>query len=104
MDDPRARLLYERMSSISEDNTFCGWITDNEFLLWDALQATTSDERPEYGWGSPDEKQLEELRILADLANGWIWTGPQGDYQPRMVTTDEWRLIRGAWSPPAGRS
>jgi hypothetical protein len=84
MADPWARLLFRRMSEISEEAFAAGWYIGNEFLLWRALQGEgeTIDLSPE---------ELEELRVLSREANGWIWTGEEDEYLLRLVSFEEWR-------------
>jgi hypothetical protein len=84
MADPWARLLFRRMSEISEEAFAAGWYIGNEFLLWRALhgEGETIDLSPE---------ELEELRVLSREANGWIWTGEEDEYLLRLVSFEEWR-------------
>ena len=42
-------------------------------------------------------EDLEELRILSEHARGWIWTGPDKEYTPQLVTLVEWESIRAEW-------
>lgn len=86
MVDPWARLLYRRMSEISEKCYAAGWLLGNEFMLWRALNHGSSA----YGRGELSAEELEELQVLAERANGWIWTGPVDDHLPRLVSFSEW--------------
>jgi len=102
MTNPYARLLYQKMSDISEDSWCAGWLSGNEYALWEILHG----DRHEYGWGDVLYEDLEELRILSEHARGWIWTGPDKEYTPRLVTFAEWESIRAEWgkSHPEGVS
>ena len=93
MTSPYARLLYQKMSDISEDSWCAGWLSGNEYALWEILHGA----RHEYGWGDVRYEDLEELRILSEHARGWIWTGPDKEYTPQLVTFAEWESIRAEW-------
>ena len=93
MTNPYARLLYQKMSDISEDSWCAGWLSGNEYALWEILHGA----RHEYGWGDVRYEDLEELRILSDHARGWIWTGSDKEYTPQLVTLVEWESIRAEW-------
>jgi hypothetical protein len=88
--NPYARLLYRKMSNISEDSWCAGWLSGNEYALWEILHG----DRHEYGWGDVRYEDLEELRTLSEHARGWIWTGPAKEYTPQLVTFVEWESIR----------
>ena len=93
MDNPYARLLRQKMSEISEDCWAAGWLVDNEFTLWEILQG----ERIDYGGFAVGHGDREELRVLSQLANGWIWTGPDGKFTPQLVSFGEWHSIIAKW-------
>jgi hypothetical protein len=92
MANPYARLLYRKMSDISQNCHFAGWISDNEYSLWEILHG----DRRGYGWGSVSHEDLEELQILSQHAEGWIWTGPAEEHTPQLVTFAQWESIRFA--------
>jgi hypothetical protein len=92
MANPYARLLYKKMSDISENCHFAGWISDNEYSLWEIFHG----DRPGYGWGSLSHEDLEELQVLSKHAEGWIWTGPAEEHTPQLVTFAQWESIRAA--------
>lgn len=85
MDDPWARLLRLRMSEISEDTFAAGWYIGLEYLLWQALEE--GEEAPL----TLSAREADELRVLRDQAGGWIWTGDEDEYVPRLVDFAEWR-------------
>jgi hypothetical protein len=89
MKNPFARLLYQKMSAISEDCWAAVWWPDNEYTLWEILQG----EREKYGGAVVDYEDVEELRVLSEHANGWIWTGPHREFTPQLVSIDEWRSL-----------
>ena len=59
-------------------------------LVWSlALVVIASD-----GEGSLSAEEIEELRALAERANGWIWTGHVDEHLPRLVSFQEWATLR----------
>jgi hypothetical protein len=86
MANPWARLLFRRMSDISEDCYAAQWLIGNEYSLWQMLQGASSS----YGTCDVSAEELEELRLLSEMANGWIWTGGAGNYIPQLVSLKEW--------------
>jgi hypothetical protein len=89
MENPLARLLYEKMSAISEDSWCAGWLLGNEYALWEMLNGDGRD----YGFGPVADADLEELRVLSRQANGWIWTGRGREYRPQLATFTEWEAL-----------
>ncbi len=89
MADPWARLLYRRMSELSEEAYAAGWLLGNELMLWRVLDGTTTD----YGGGPLPAEEIDELRVLAEKANGWIWTGTIAEHRPRLVSFADWAQI-----------
>jgi hypothetical protein len=87
MANPYARLLYQKMSAISEDCWCAGWTTGNEYALWELVHSENHD----YGWCSVSEQDVEELRVLSEHAGGWIWTGPAHEFTPQLLPFDAWR-------------
>ncbi len=87
MADPWARLLYRRMSDISEDGYAAGWRIGNEYALWRMLQG--GDRR--YGQIVVSSEDLDELRLLSEHAHGWIWTDRHGTDEPQLVSFATWR-------------
>jgi hypothetical protein len=47
MASPFARLLYKKMSAVSQDFWYAGWLRGNEFALWEILHG----DRHDYGAG-----------------------------------------------------
>lgn len=94
MKNPFARLLYQKMSAISEDCWAAVWLVDNEYTLWEILQG----ERHKYGGSVVDYEDVEELRVLSEFANGWIWrAGPDREFTPQLVSFDEWDTLFMKW-------
>jgi hypothetical protein len=77
------------MSAISQDCWAAGWMMGNEYALWDALHGDSH----RYGWSHISYEELEELRVLSELAGGWIWTGPPRTYTPPLVSFAVWKSI-----------
>jgi hypothetical protein len=99
MANPFARLLYEKMSAISQDFWCAGWMWGNEFALWEILHG----DRHEYGAGVVTYEDLEELRVLSEHANGWIWTGRGREHTPQLVTFAHWKALFAEASKLAGQ-
>jgi hypothetical protein len=72
MASPFARILYHRMSGISEACWCAGWELGNEYVLWKMMHGG----KRFYGQREVTSEELEELRVLANHARGWIWTCP----------------------------
>lgn len=89
MASPYARLLYQKMSSISEDFWCAGWMRGNEYMLWSILHGDMHN----YGWGRAPYEDLEELRALSAQAGGWIWSGSADAFTPQLVSFEVWRSI-----------
>lgn len=91
------KLLYERMSAISESCFCAGWIGGNEFSIWKAL--ITGDTT--FGFDHMDLDDLDTCKKLAYTLGGWIvWYDDEDDpslpveeWGPRFVTFEEWRRI-----------
>lgn len=62
----KQRELYDTMSDISEDLYFAGWISGNEYMIWDALTG-----KPPKNATLPQDL-LEEVRLLSEELDGWI--------------------------------
>lgn len=86
MRDPWARLLFRRMSELSEECHAAGWLIGNEFLLWRVLEGSVAD----YGGSALSAEELEELRVLSQRAGGWIWTGSVDEHLPRLLPLEQW--------------
>jgi hypothetical protein len=86
--------LYQLMSDISEDCYCAGWITENEYGIWAALQ--TGDRT--YGMSEMNPDQLKRCGELAQELDGWIiWlddytdpTLPSEKLGPRFVSMGAW--------------
>ena len=100
MANPFARLLYEKMSAISEDFWCAGWMLDNEYALWEILHG----DRHDYGAGVVTYEDLEELHVLSEHANGWIWTGRGEEFTPQLVTFAQWQALFAEASKLAGQA
>ncbi len=67
--------LFDRMSEISEDCFCAGWVTDNEYSIWNAI--TLGDPGPGYPPMNP--RLVRRCQQLSAEIGGWInWVdGPQ---------------------------
>ena len=100
MASPFARLLYEKMSAISEDMWCAGWLSGNEYALWRILHSDSH----EYGLGLVAYADLEELRVLSEHANGWIWTGRGMEHTPQLVPFAQWHALFAEASKASGQA
>lgn len=81
----RKRELYDLMSEISEDCYCAGWMSGNEFRLWDAITDPNDDRK--YGMWQIEEEQVTRLRELSELTNGWwVW-----EDDCAFIGLDEWK-------------
>ena len=86
-DKPEIRLLAHLMSELSEEHWCAGWLQDCEYALWADL---TGDEvNGIKAWGVSPESR-EELRLLHELADGWIIWSDTTKGQAFLPTT-EWQ-------------
>jgi hypothetical protein len=87
--NPWARLLYRRMSDLSEEGWAAGWLIGNEFALWDAIHGGGRT----YGQHLLSDAEIEELTVLSEQAGGWIFTGDDGEHVPQLVAFDRWQVL-----------
>ena len=82
-----AGLLARVMSDISEDVWCAGWLTEVEYILWDAI----ARERPD--WCVREE--IEQLKFLSERCGGWIvWDKERGR---RFVRMEDWLDRYARW-------
>lgn len=83
---PQIRLLHRRMCDASEDHWCAQWFIGCEYALWADLTGNiVNGKKP---WGISEEDK-EELRLLHELAGGWIiWSNELRDNA--FLTTGEW--------------
>jgi hypothetical protein len=87
--NPFARLLYRRMSDISEECWSAGWELGNEYALWRMIHGGPRA----YGRKEVSSEDLEELQALSEHVKGWIWSGGAVDFEPQLVGSDEWSRL-----------
>lgn len=87
----KQKALYRLMSEISEDHWAAGWMSDNEFMLWEMM--TDSEASREYGMYSVAESRLDELREISSELTGWIVF----DHDPKFIPLSEWLPRFDAW-------
>jgi hypothetical protein len=49
-----------------------------------------------------DYEDVEELRVLSELADGWIWAGPNRKFAPELVSFEERRSLFVKWQRVGG--
>ena len=94
--------LKQLMSDMSEDIWAAGWLVDLEFILWDVMTTgkheseflSTTYANEKYGWSIPFE-QIENLKQLSTLANGW-WMWDDVEHHTKFVSLEKWKTIVNA--------
>ena len=92
----KQKALYDRMSDISEECYAAGWMTGNEYTLWEMVANPESPRR--YGMSDVRESDLNELREISTEIGGWIrWVDDEDDpdlppeeWGPVFTTMAEW--------------
>jgi hypothetical protein len=85
--DAATRYLCARMSEISEDAWFAGWLTGLEFTLWHVAETDTTD-------GRICELEARSIVNMArELRCWWVW----GDDGPTRLSLGEWLPMYEAW-------
>ena len=62
------RRLADLMSLISERCYGAGWMTDTEYILWDAIISGPRD----FGHDKITKEEIDELRSLSNQTRTWI--------------------------------
>jgi hypothetical protein len=100
--DGAAFALYEAMSGISEAAYGLRWAKGTEYGVWTLLVV------PRTRWGrvradhADVTSALVTIRALAMQAGIWvIW--PAGEFAPRVMSLDNWRVRYVSAAVPAGR-
>lgn len=94
--DWKQRALYQLMSDISEECYCAGWMTGNEYTLWEMVTNQGAERR--YGMGEVEAQQIDDLRTIAAEVGGWIrWRDddedkslPPEDWGPVFTPMAEW--------------
>lgn len=82
----KQKALYERMSDISEECYAAGWMTGNEYTLWEMVANPEASRR--YGMSDVRESDLNELREISTEIGGWIrWVDDDDDPD---LPSEEW--------------
>ncbi len=82
----KQKALYERMSDISEECYAAGWMSGNEYTLWNML--ANADASRLYGMCNVSENDLAELREISTEIGGWIrWVD---DHDDPDLPCEEW--------------
>lgn len=96
MMDWKQRALYELMSDISEECYCAGWMSGNEYTLWEMV--ANPDAGRNYGQDSVTDEQIADLRAISNEIGGWIrWRDdeedanlPPEDWGPVFTPMAEW--------------
>jgi hypothetical protein len=68
--DWKQRALYQLMSDISEECYYAGWMSGNEYTLWEMVSDPKASRR--YGQSEVSEEQIAELRAISNEVGGWV--------------------------------
>ena len=95
------RALYQLMSDISEEHWCAGWMSDNEYALWQQVADPKADRH--YGIQDGEDSNLSDLRSISAEIHGWIrWVdrdeaeAKQLECGPCFVPMAEWLRIYDA--------
>lgn len=92
--EPLQRALYELMSEISEGCYFAGWLSGNEYTLWEMVAEPSADRR--YGMDEVSERDIQQMREISADIGGWIeWRDdeqglPVGEWGPYFISMSDW--------------
>jgi hypothetical protein len=92
-DEAAARELADDMMALSEHHFDAGWLTDLEFLLWNAITG-----RPKGGTDELSDERITHLQNLSAACGGWMrWpTAAENDCRP-----EDDKLWDPVWCPLA---
>jgi hypothetical protein len=84
--DWKQRALYQLMSDISEDCYCAGWMTGNEYTLWEMVTDQAAERR--YGMGEVEAQSIEDMRTISAEVGGWIrW---RDDDEDKELPVEDW--------------
>jgi hypothetical protein len=84
--DWKQRALYQLMSDISEACYCAGWMSGNEYTLWEMVSNPSASRN--YGMDEVDATDLADLREMAAESGGWIrW---RDDEEDQTLPSTEW--------------
>jgi hypothetical protein len=85
--DPDQIQLANLMNDISERCYCAAWMTDLEYVLWDAV----INGQRKYGHGFITPHEIDELKKLSKACNAWIYF--DDEVEETAVTLDTWELM-----------
>lgn len=106
--DWKQRALYNLMSDISEECYCAGWMSQNEYTLWEMVVDPKAERR--YGMGTVTDEQIADLVAISTEVGGWIrWRDddddknlPAEDWGPVFTPMAEWLSMyerqKAAWA------
>lgn len=91
--------LYRLMSEISEHCYCAGWLSGNEYTLWEMVADPAASRH--YGMDDVEERDIQAMREISAEIGGWIrWvddhddpTLPSSEWGPRFIAIDDWKAL-----------
>jgi hypothetical protein len=84
---PDERQLENLMSDISERCHFAGWMTDLEYVLWDAV----INGPRKYGHSIITQYDIDDLVNLSKVCKAWIYF--DDETEETAINLDTWKLM-----------
>jgi len=84
--DPKQFQLKNLMSDISERCYSAGWMTNLEYVLWDAAL----NGQRKYGHDMVSPNDIEQLTILSKDCNSWIYFDDQTE--ETAINLESWKI------------
>ncbi|HEY8878261.1 MAG TPA: hypothetical protein VIN03_11895 [Roseateles sp.] len=88
--------LYRLMSEISESCYCAGWLTGNEYTLWEMVADPNAERR--YGMDEVSERDIQTMREISTEIGGWVrWHDdedepglPSSEWGIRFIAMPDW--------------
>lgn len=92
----KQKALYLKMSDISEEHYCAGWVSGNEYTLWEMVANPSANRN--YGMFPVEDDDIREIKEISDEIGGWIhWADddfdpqlPAEEWGPRFIPIAEW--------------
>lgn len=88
--------LFRLMSEISEGCYCAGWLTGNEYTLWEMVSDSAAERR--YGMDEVSERDIQDMREISAEIGGWVhWYDdtddpalPSSEWGIRFIAMPDW--------------
>lgn len=89
--DPESAIaLYKLMSDLSEEGWSAGWLTGNEFNLWEIVL----ENKPcNYGQNEINQETIDRLRDLSSKCGGWWYWNDDNKFGEEFVNPRKWKIL-----------